>query len=105
MASQRQRNPIAGCYSTAPPTRNHARSREGEICIARVEATIAIDAATRTVELPDDAAKALTKAKLRKQFDALAFTHQREHVRAITEAKKPETRAARSAAMLEKLRE
>lgn len=69
-----------------------------------VEATIALDGAPRTVELPDDAAKALDKAKLRKKFDALAFTHQKEHVRAIEEAKKPETRAKRIAGMLEMLR-
>ena len=66
--------------------------------------TIAIDGVVRRVELPDDAAKALDKAKLRKKFDALAFTHQKEHVRAITEAKKPEMRAKRIEAMLEKLR-
>lgn len=69
-----------------------------------VDAAIAIDAAARTVEVPADAAKALDKAKLRKKFDALAFTHQKEHVRAITEAKKPETRTKRIAAMLEMLR-
>jgi hypothetical protein len=69
-----------------------------------VDATIALDAAARTVELPDDAAKALDKAKLRKKFDALAFTHQKEHVRAITEAKKPETRAKRIEAMVAMLR-
>lgn len=69
-----------------------------------VTATIELDEAARIVEVPDDAAKALDKAKLRKQFDALAFTHQKEHVRAITEAKKPETRTKRIAAMLEKLR-
>lgn len=69
-----------------------------------IAATIELDRAERTVDLPTDAAKALAKAKLRKQFDALAFTHQREHVRAITEAKKPETRTKRIAAMLEKLR-
>jgi Bacteriocin-protection, YdeI or OmpD-Associated/Domain of unknown function (DUF1905) len=70
-----------------------------------VNATIEIDVAPRTVELPDDAAKALEKAKLRKKFDALAFTHQKEHVRAISEAKKPETRTSRIEAMLQKLRE
>lgn len=69
-----------------------------------VQASISVDGAARTVELPDDAAKALAKAKLRKAFDALAFSHQKEHVRAITEAKKPETRAKRIEAMLEKLR-
>ena len=69
-----------------------------------VDATIELDTAARTVELPDDAAKALDKAKLRAKFDALAFTHQKEHVRAITEAKKPETRTKRIAAMVEMLR-
>jgi hypothetical protein len=69
-----------------------------------VDATIEIDRAARTIEVPDDAAKALEKAKLRRKFDALAFTHQKEHVQAITEAKKPETRTKRIEAMLEKLR-
>lgn len=69
-----------------------------------VAATIALDGAERTVELPADAAKALDQAKLRKKFDALAFTHRKEHVRAIVEAKKPETRTKRIAAMVEKLR-
>lgn len=69
-----------------------------------VEATIELDGAERTVDVPTDAAKALDKAKLRKKFDALAFTHQKEHVRAIVEAKKPETRTKRIEAMLEKLR-
>lgn len=69
-----------------------------------VEATIELDGAERTVDVPSDAAKALDKAKLRKKFDALAFTHQKEHVRAIVEAKKPETRTKRIEAMLEKLR-
>jgi len=69
-----------------------------------VDATITVDEAERTVEVPDDVAKALTKAKLRKPFDALSYTHRKEHVRAITEAKKPETRTKRIEAMLEKLR-
>jgi len=69
-----------------------------------VTATIELDAAPRTVEVPDDAAKALAKAKLRAAFDALSFTHRKEHVRAIVEAKKAETRAKRIAAMIEMLR-
>lgn len=70
-----------------------------------VDATIELDTAARTVTLPDDAAKALARAKLRTRFDALAFTHQKEHVRAIEDAKKPETRAKRIEAMVEKLRD
>ncbi len=69
-----------------------------------VDAEIELDEAVRTVDLPEDATKALAKAKLRAKFDALAFTHRKEHIRAITEAKKPETRVKRIDAMLEKLR-
>jgi hypothetical protein len=69
-----------------------------------VVATITLDTTPRTVDVPDDAAAALTKAKLRAKFDALAYTHQKEHVQAITEAKKPETRAKRIQAMLSMLR-
>jgi hypothetical protein len=69
-----------------------------------VEAVIAVDGAERTVELPGDAAEALSKAKLRKAFDALPYSHRKEHVRAIAEAKKAETRSKRIAAMLEMLR-
>lgn len=68
-----------------------------------VDATVELDGGERTVEVPDDAAKALAKAKLRKAFDALAFTHRKEHVNAILDAKKPETRAKRIEAMLAKL--
>jgi hypothetical protein len=69
-----------------------------------VNATVELDRATRKVDVPDDAAKALDKARLRKAFDALSYTHRKEHVLAITGAKKPETRTKRIAAMLEKLR-
>lgn len=69
-----------------------------------VEAVITVDGGERTVDVPDDVVQALSKAKLRKAFDALAYSHRKEHVRAITEAKKPETRTKRIAAMLEMLR-
>ena len=69
-----------------------------------VDAVIAVDGGERTVDVPEDAAKALAKAKLRKAFDALSYTHRKEHVRAITEAKKPETRTKRIDAMLAMLR-
>jgi uncharacterized protein YdeI (YjbR/CyaY-like superfamily) len=37
----------------------------------------------------------LKKAGLTKDFAALAFTHRKEHVRSIEEAKAPETRLRR----------
>jgi antitoxin component of MazEF toxin-antitoxin module len=60
-----------------------------------VELTLVHDTAVRTVEVPDDLAAALADAGLRERFDALAFTHQKEHVRSVTEAKAAETRARR----------
>lgn len=56
---------------------------------------IAVDADERVVEVPDDFATAMKAAGVRTAFDALSYTHRKEHVRAITEAKKPETRARR----------
>jgi len=38
---------------------------------------------------------ALKKGGVRALFDALSYTHRKEHVRAIEEAKAPETRARR----------
>jgi hypothetical protein len=62
-----------------------------------VQVTVELDTAPREVEVPNDLAAALKKAGARAAFDALAFTHRKEHVRAIEEAKAPETRARRIA--------
>lgn len=69
-----------------------------------VEVTLVEDAAERTVEVPPDLASALDAAGLRDRFDRLAYTHRKEHVRAIEEAKKPETRARRVEKALDMLR-
>jgi len=66
---------------------------------------ITMDTAERTVEVPQDFASALRKAGLTKAFEALAYTHRKEHVRAIEDAKKPETRSRRIEAALAKLKE
>ena len=60
-----------------------------------LEVTLELDTAPREVEVPKDLAAALKKAGLTKDFAALAFTHRKEHVRAIEEAKAPETRQRR----------
>jgi len=60
-----------------------------------VQVTLVLDTAPREVEVPTDLAAALKKAGMRAAFDALAYTHRKEHVRAIEEAKAPETRARR----------
>lgn len=57
--------------------------------------TIEKDTAERTVEIPADLAQALLAKDLSEAFDAMSFTHRKEHVRAIEEAKAPETRLRR----------
>lgn len=60
-----------------------------------VTVEISRDDEPRTVSIPPDLRSALADAGLTKAWDALSFTHQREHVSAVEEAKKPATRARR----------
>ena len=54
------------------------------------------DEAPRVVEVPKDLAAALKKnPQANTNFAAFAFTHQKEYVRWVEEAKKPETRTKR----------
>ena len=70
----------------------------------RAHVTLETDAAERTVMVPSDLARALSSAKKRLAFDALSFTRRKEHVEAVTGAKRPETRAARIAKVVSSLR-
>jgi hypothetical protein len=65
--------------------------------------TVERDAGARTVEIPEDLAAALAEAGVREQFDKLSYSHRREHVNAITNAKKPETRHRRITKAIELL--
>jgi uncharacterized protein YdeI (YjbR/CyaY-like superfamily) len=69
-----------------------------------VTVTVERDAGERTVDVPEDFATALAEAGLREAFDGLSYSHRREHVNAINDAKKPETRTRRIAKALEMLR-
>jgi hypothetical protein len=61
-----------------------------------VRVTIERDTAERTVEIPADLQKLLNKNKAAKAaFEKLAFTHKREYVRHIEEAKQDATRQRR----------
>ena len=69
-----------------------------------VQVTIEADTTERTIEAPEDLARAFRKnAAAKRAWDALAYTHKREHAQAITSAKKPETRARRIEKTLEML--
>ncbi|MCC9168470.1 YdeI/OmpD-associated family protein [Pontibacter harenae] len=54
-----------------------------------------VDRDARTVTPPKDLQEALGKAGLIDLFNELSFTHKKEHVAAVLEAKRPETRARR----------
>ena len=69
-----------------------------------IDVEIALDTAPRTVELAEDFAAALEAAGLRDRFDKLAPSHRKEHVRAIEDAKTPETRMRRIEKALEKIK-
>jgi hypothetical protein len=64
-----------------------------------------LDTEERTVEVPADFKRALAKEpKAKAAFEKLSYSHRKEHVRAIEEAKAAETRARRIAKALEMLR-
>jgi hypothetical protein len=63
------------------------------------------EAGERTVEVPGDLAAALAgDAEAQARFDALAYTHRREFVRWIAEAKREVTRSRRVARTIEMLK-
>lgn len=58
----------------------------------------------RTVTPPADFARALKASKLaRDTWDKLSYTHRKEHVRAIEDAKRPETRLRRIEKAIEQM--
>jgi hypothetical protein len=70
-----------------------------------LDVVLELDDQPRTVTPPKELASALAKdTRARAAWDALSFTHQREHAEAIEDAKKPETRAARVAKTLAMLK-
>jgi 2-methylisocitrate lyase-like PEP mutase family enzyme len=61
-----------------------------------VDITVQEDTAPRVIAVPPDLQRALAKApKARAFFDGLSYTHRKEYVRWIEEAKRDETRASR----------
>lgn len=70
-----------------------------------VEIELGRDEAPRDVEVNASFAEALEQGGVRDEFDALSFTHRKEYVRWIDEAKREETRERRLAKAVEMLRE
>jgi hypothetical protein len=80
------------------------RTAAGVAAGDQVEVDIELDSGPREVALPGDLAAALAgDDTARANFDGLSFTHRKEWVRWIEEAKRPETRATRLAKTVESL--
>ena len=71
-----------------------------------IKVTMEEDTEPRVIEVPADLLKELKKDKDAKAFfDKLAYTHQKEYVKWIEEAKKEETRQARIVKTIEMLKQ
>ena len=81
------------------------RAAAGVAAGDQVEVDIEPDRGPREVAVPGDLAAALARDDTaRANFDGLSFTHRKEWVRWIEDAKKPETRTTRLARTVESLR-
>jgi hypothetical protein len=93
--------PMGGSY-WIPLAAEH-REAAGVQAEQEVDVSIELDTAPREVPVPDDLATAMDD-DARAAFDGLAFSHRKEWVRWVEEAKKPETRTARIEKTVEGLR-
>jgi hypothetical protein len=86
----------------------NAQLRAGANCKGgdTVSVVMELDQDERKVEVPAPLKKIITSdPKTKESWSKLSFTHQKEWMRAIEDAKKPETREKRIAAMMDALRE
>ena len=85
----------------------NAQLRAGAKCKGgdTVDVVMELDEKARTVEAPDYLKKIIASDPAAKEsWSKLSFTHQKEYVREIEGAKRPETRKKRIAAMMDALR-
>ena len=72
--------------------RDEAGLKGGDI----IDVKVALDTEPRTVTPPSELSAAFKKSAAAKvQWEKLSYTHKKEHADAISQAKKPETRARR----------
>ncbi len=94
---------VMGGKSLVPFSSDHRAAsglKRGDTIVVDIE----LDVAPRDVAVPTDLATALDAAGVRAAFDKLAFSHRKEHVRAIEDAKTADTRARRIEKAIEKLK-
>ncbi len=80
--------------------RNATGKKQGD----RLSIGVCVDEEERTVDVPRDFAKAMSAAE-RRAYDRLSYTHRKEYVLWIDDAKRPETRTRRIDKVRERLRQ
>jgi hypothetical protein len=70
----------------------------------KVRASIVLDEEPRTVDPPADLLAALTKSRLKPDWEKLSYSKKKEYADVLLQAKKPETRARRVEKVLDELR-
>ncbi|MCC6501287.1 MAG: DUF1905 domain-containing protein [Anaerolineales bacterium] len=81
------------------------RAKIGKSFGDEVKITVELDTEPRVIEVPKDLMKELKKHKEAKAFfDKLSYTHKREYVTWINEAKREETRQSRIAKTVDMLK-
>ena len=78
-----------------------ARAQAGVELGATYDVEISADAGERSIDVPDDLTAALAAGDASDAFAALAYSHRKEFVRWVTEAKREQTRADRVAKTVE----
>jgi hypothetical protein len=69
-----------------------------------IDVELTLDTTPRTVEVPDDLRSALnSSAAAAAAWETLSYTHRKEHVRSVLDARKAETRTRRIAAVVARL--
>ena len=86
-------SPMGGCQVL--PVNATVRAGAGIGGGDRVKLTMREDTEERTIDVPDDLGRALERARVRAKFDAMGFTHRKEWVLAVLDAKRPQTREKR----------
>jgi hypothetical protein len=85
---------MGGCYMV--PFNKANRDGAGVAAGDKIEVLVELDNEKRTVTIPDDFAVALAKnKKLSAVWEKMSYTHKREYVMSIENAKRPETRRRR----------
>jgi Bacteriocin-protection, YdeI or OmpD-Associated/Domain of unknown function (DUF1905) len=80
------------------------REKSGKVHGDQIDVTVERDEAVREVEVPVELATILdANPAARKAFEALSYSHRRQHALHVAEAKKPETRERRARKTVEAL--